>query len=242
MKKHKSIQVATPTSRSGLMPEYVLSTVDAMFYLTQHTQMDVKYKIFTSALTIQGRNSIMENCKSDYLMMIDSDMVFKRDAIEHLVKQDKDVISGVAYKKAPPFEPVVANLTPNKQSYQFFADFPKDKSFQCEGVGGAFLLIKKKVIDAFTPEVIAKMGKPFNTKYRKNGNVISEDFSFCERVRELGFEIWVDPIPDLGHVGFHLYGNRDYKAYNRIQDLKEEYGDKVKETIEGRNYGAPRDK
>jgi len=119
MKKGKSIQVATPTSRSGLMPEYVLSATDALFYLTQQAHMSVEYKIFTSALTIQGRNHIMANCKKDYLIMIDSDMVFDRDAIEHLVKQDKDVISGVAYKKAPPFAPVVARLTPNKQSYQF---------------------------------------------------------------------------------------------------------------------------
>jgi len=237
--KSKSIQLATPTSRSGLMPEYVLSATNALFYLTQKTKMDVKYKILTSALVVQGRNSIMEACKTDYLIMIDSDMVFENDAIEHLIKQDKDVISGVAYKKAPPFEPVVAHLTPNKQGYQFYADFPKDKAFQCEGVGGSFLLIKKKVIDAFTPEVIGRIGRPFNTKFRANGNVISEDFSFCERVRELGFEIWVDPIPNIGHIGFHLYGERDFKAYNRIQELKGEYGDKVQETIEGRNYGAP---
>ena len=35
----------------------------------------------------------------------------------------------------------------------------------------------------------------------KDGNYIGEDFLFCDRARELGYEVWIDPTIKLGHVG-----------------------------------------
>jgi hypothetical protein len=34
---------------------------------------------------------------------------------------------------------------------------------------------------------------------------IGEDFLFCDRARELGFEVWVDPTITLGHMGVQEY-------------------------------------
>jgi GT2 family glycosyltransferase len=31
--------------------------------------------------------------------------------------------------------------------------------------------------------------------------MIGEDFLFCDRAREAGFEVWVDPTIKLGHMG-----------------------------------------
>jgi hypothetical protein len=34
---------------------------------------------------------------------------------------------------------------------------------------------------------------------------IGEDFLFCDRARELGHEVWIDPTISLGHMGVQEY-------------------------------------
>jgi hypothetical protein len=34
---------------------------------------------------------------------------------------------------------------------------------------------------------------------------MGEDFLFCDRARELGFEVWIDPSISLGHMGVQEY-------------------------------------
>jgi hypothetical protein len=39
----------------------------------------------------------------------------------------------------------------------------------------------------------------------KDGQYIGEDYLFCDRARELGFEVWIDPTIKLGHMGMHEF-------------------------------------
>jgi hypothetical protein len=34
---------------------------------------------------------------------------------------------------------------------------------------------------------------------------MGEDFLFCDRARELGFDVWIDPSISLGHMGVQEY-------------------------------------
>jgi len=47
----------------------------------------------------------------------------------------------------------------------------------------------------------------FDTMIDEDRNYLSEDWTFCRRVREvLGKAIWVDTNISLGHIGTHTYG------------------------------------
>ena len=37
------------------------------------------------------------------------------------------------------------------------------------------------------------------------GGYIGEDYLFCDRAREQGFEVWIDPTIKLGHVGYEEF-------------------------------------
>jgi hypothetical protein len=37
------------------------------------------------------------------------------------------------------------------------------------------------------------------------GGYIGEDFTFCDRARAEGFEVWIDPTIKLGHMGVTEY-------------------------------------
>ena len=39
--------------------------------------------------------------------------------------------------------------------------------------------------------------------------LLSEDFAFCQRAREAGFGIWIDPAIRLGHIGSYTYRLED---------------------------------
>lgn len=49
---------------------------------------------------------------------------------------------------------------------------------------------------------------------------LGEDFSFCRRAREAGFEVWVTPKFDCTHIGDYQYGRLDWEA--RLQFMKRE--------------------
>lgn len=77
-------------------------------------------------------------------------------------------------------------------------------------VATAFMMIKRKVIE----DLVEK-----NPQWRyydhmrernltavfdfqvKDNNYVGEDYLFCDRAREIGYEVWIDPTIKLGHMG-----------------------------------------
>ena len=71
--------------------------------------------------------------------------------------------------------------------------------FECDALGGGLLLIKT--------DVFRKVKQPhFWYKIFDNGMVeMSNDWWFCEKARETGYEIWCDPTIEVGHIGDYEY-------------------------------------
>jgi len=136
----------------------------------------------------------------DYFISMDSDVALlssPEPIVPYLVKQsDKygaDMIGGIVVRDM--FGKLVPDIIrANEQGRLVFWDSWPNEMACVDAVGGSFLFITKKLIKAFTKEKISKFGMPFDFR-----NMASEDFSFCGRVRELGFKIWVDPAIQLGH-------------------------------------------
>merc|ERR1719456_621197 len=84
----------------------------------------------------------------------------------------------------------------------------------------AFTLIKKKVIDSVkrTVEVNGQktqMHEYFWDAFVQNpstGRVdhLTEDYTFCQRARDLGFRVFLHPAVQLGHIGHHPITIRDW--------------------------------
>jgi hypothetical protein len=72
--------------------------------------------------------------------------------------------------------------------------------------------VHRRVFDALVPTVPLCMGstdasfwplwQPFWVEDEHAGgwNYLSEDWAFCERARQAGFKVWVDPSIKLGHI------------------------------------------
>lgn len=135
-----------------------------------------------------ARNHIVEEFLKtdfDYLMMIDNDTIPPEDAIEKLLKHDKEFVSGLT--------PIVSGADAKILKYN--AVGADDKEIKpntglqvSRGVGASCLLIKR--------EVFKKIPKPyFRFKFEAdNGNpcYVTEDIFFISRLINAGIIPYVD--------------------------------------------------
>jgi hypothetical protein len=139
----------------------------------------------------------------DYLMWIDSDMVFTPEHFKALLDMNKDMASGI-YKMADQVQYATVEKY-NTQEYKDNGKFTflndeiltnKQNIFPVEYTGFGWMLIKKGVIES--------MEYPwFRPEWMNFGNGIedftSEDVGFCINVKKKGYKIYVNKKVHIGH-------------------------------------------
>ena len=145
------------------------------------------------------------------LMFIDSDINFNAEDIFRLMAWNTDpkkgIVAGipVARKKGKTY---ISTLDTDEDENIFMNHMGLVRA---KRVATAFMLIRREVFEKMYeahPEWRyhdeKKIGDQITAYFDfalKDGNYIGEDFLFCDRARELGFEVWIDPTIKLGHVG-----------------------------------------
>lgn len=155
------------------------------------------------SLIYDSRNSLAKialNSETDYVLWLDSDMVFKRDILKRLLEHaenGKDIVSGLYFRRQPPFSPVLfkeLELVDELGRWENYDDYPRDSVFEIAGCGFGCVLMRTDIL----ADVALEFRKWFNPV-----NGFGEDLSFCIRAKSLGYKIWCDSSIKLGHVG-HL--------------------------------------
>lgn len=151
----------------------------------------------------------------DYVLWLDSDMVFPEDFHERMLKtlteNNLDILSGIYYKRKPPYSPVVFDKMQLKGKiwdYSWLEDVP-DSLFEVGACGFGCVLLKTEVLMS----VQLKHGYLFHPM--QNGG---EDVAFCVRARDCGYKIMCDPTIVCGHVGNVVITDTLYKQYRSLSD------------------------
>ena len=171
-----------------------------------HDGVDFDYKIIGGTLVYIARNRLARRAIDEgftHVLWLDSDMTFKPDIVDDLLFCGKDMVCGAFVSRRPQYGPCVyssiddpANMIPVKN----FGTEP----FRVDGCGFATVLTST----ALLKEVWDKFGPCFRPtdKY-------GEDTAFCDRVKQLGREIWCEPTVRPGHIahipvyaGEYLFG------------------------------------
>lgn len=129
-----------------------------------------------------GRESIVDDAIKagcTHVLFVDSDMYFEEDAAVELMKSNKDIIGADYHFKRLPLESTARRT--------------KTKGNKVEAVGTGFLLVNI--------EVFNKLPKPWFFFKDDTG----EDYWFCERAKEAGYSIYIDPTVSVKHIGDFLY-------------------------------------
>ena len=141
----------------------------------------------------------------DYILWIDSDMVFQPEDFFKLLEHDKDVVSGI-YKMSDgvnyaTVEHMDEEFFEQWMYYPFLQDkdieAKKGKLFKADYTGMGFMLVKYGVIEKLKYPYFY----PRKQVWKQYGweEFVWDDVEFCLRAREAGHDIWVDPKIRIGH-------------------------------------------
>jgi GT2 family glycosyltransferase len=189
--------------------------------------------ICNEAIISKGRNYLayqfmMSDCTD--LLFIDADMAFNPDDVLKMINAKKDVIAGAGPRKMIEWEKIhkIAKTTDHPWPMLRHAACPMivrpvekhaklvnyDEPFEVKGMGTGFMLIKRHVFEKVTAP-LAKIPGPYMSEEIvvptwfdfaiRNGQYVSEDYLFCERVREAGMKIYLAPWVQLRHIGTHIF-------------------------------------
>lgn len=165
------------------------------------------------SLIYTSRNDLATNAVQsdmDYVFWMDSDMSFPPDTLvrmmETLQKHDLDILTGLYFRRVPPYSPVLFDQLEMRRNICCWSEFKSipDELFEVGGCGFGCVLMKTEVFLS----VQSKHGNMF-APIGNNG----EDIAFCIRARDCGYKIWCDPSIICGHVGYSVVDDKFYKAY-----------------------------
>lgn len=133
-------------------------------------------------------NYALEN-KATHLLFVDADMLFPADVIPRMLAHKKEIV-GVEYKKRE---------FPIKWTYKELDARKQDEIYRAQYTGTGLMLIDLSIF--------AKMkGAWFNFGRDSQGAlVLGEDAWFCNTARDAGFDTWIDPTINTGHIGEYVY-------------------------------------
>lgn len=143
-----------------------------------------------------ARDEVLQEALGDWVWFIDDDHTFDPFLLKNLLSREVDVIQPLVLSRISPFAPVMMGPeTPDKTAQYRLAlmdgvDRPGIK--ECGAVGAAGMLVRRKVWEA--------VGFPAFGRRDGDPGDLSEDITFCRRVREKGFRVWTDLEYMMGHL------------------------------------------
>lgn len=191
------------------------------------------------SLITRGRNNLvakfLANEKATHLMWVDADIKWDPESVLRMVLYNAGVVCGLYPMKGIPIR-YVLNAMPGGRRI--------GPLMEVSTSGTGFMLIKREIIQKLIevmPETKYKDSLNLGTQYEphmyalfdtmvdENGHYLSEDWTFCKRVREkLNIPIWVDTEIKLDHSGtYNFPGNVD-----EIQKLADEWAKNLKDNSE----------
>jgi len=224
------ITVATPMYGGSCDGAYTSSMLKAQRYFDQKG-IDFEYVfIFNESLIQRARNKLATNflnSDSDYLMFIDADIQFEPQWIEELINADKDLIGGVYPMKGLYLDYMIEAANAGKQNVEQYSGYfsynpikganailDYTKPYEVARTATGFMLISRKVLEEMKPHcesystnnatVRQEQIAFFNVRI-KDGNLLSEDYDFCERWREMGNKVWIAPWVCTQHRGTYTF-------------------------------------
>lgn len=171
--------------------------------------LEIDFDLLTlrnESLIPRGRNiCVREFLKSDadFLMFIDADMEFPIDGVLKLLDLNKSISVG-AYRFKHESAPY--GIWKGGKALMELPDEPCEVQFAATG----FMCVSRETIERMCEEhkdtwceedgffALFDCGP-------KNGVYMPEDYTFCDRWREMGGSIWLDPSIELIHWGSKGY-------------------------------------
>lgn len=133
----------------------------------------------------------------EYIMWIDSDIMFEPEWVERLMNYDLDIVSGF-YKKAPGYYTATVYKDDPEALYAMTDKDLENKTelIRLKANGMGFLMVKKGVFESIPrPWFLTTL-----FDYGVGPRQVGEDIYFCLIAGQAGYKIYGDPTMKCGHI------------------------------------------
>lgn len=229
--ENRSVMICTPSYEGFRHIDFLMSLFRLYEYSKYELKNDIEWIPLTGANIYGIRNKAMKMFKESRhhtLLMVDNDMVFHHEILKSLFEKDKDIIM-------PIFTNKVGNMPEmNKRIVSMAAVKYKDGKLRqltrgeiessAEPIrvatnGFGMVLIKRRVIEGVDYPYC--QGIPMPQFEQSEQGICGEDYYFCIKALEKGFEIWLDTTNIVIHLGIKPFGIWDvgYEAPPKIESV-----------------------
>jgi hypothetical protein len=224
--------------------EYTKSMLELKGSMEKYNHQMTGIFVGNESLIPRARNKIAHiflTTDASHLLFMDGDQSFEPRDIVKLIKADKDIIVGIVPMKGINWERVRQGALKNHNNlealtgifnirelpgHQMSAD-PLEP-FQILYGGSGYMLIHRSVFEKLAPTTPtysdrggAKVHNFFSAEI-VGEELLSEDFLFCHKYREIGGTVWAAPWCQVGHFGsYHFKG--DYitsTKFDRVSQME----------------------
>jgi hypothetical protein len=207
---HYDIVIATPGH--SMKAEYVKSLIDTTIWLNEQGLTYCLTSQYSSFVPSARENTATGSYGADWeavafgagkftygqIVWIDSDISWKVEAFETLIKSDKEIIAGMMpVDRTGRLGAMRLNSAGNPTSLNSRDFIVEGDPVEVDGVSFGFLKV--------TFGVFEKMSRPwFDLRYASIETtdfpvLYGEDYSWCIKAKESGFKVWMHPLVRVEH-------------------------------------------
>lgn len=185
-----------------------------------------------------------------HLLFIDSDIEFPANAVMDLLKSNKDVSCCAYPRKAYNWRKFMYSMSTEQQSKESLDSRGLDFTFNAisdesgkpimEGdfmkvrhASTGFMMIQRQILETLWNKhdeltiITDDMSSSDESIVGlfccmiKDKQYLSEDYSFCERVQDVGGSVWMNVRHNLNHIGKHVFRSDIQNRQNKIRTQAE---------------------
>lgn len=155
---------------------------------------------FSTILLTQRENLANKavDIKADYMLWLDSDMMFPSTTALRLLGHNKDIVAANYMKRSVPLTTVAY---PKLEDWENWLPLEAQEELEVvEGIGMGCMLMKTTVLQSIQ--------KPWFEFEFRDGTWHGEDFNFQKKLRNAGYQIFVDMnlSTQVRHIGQWAFG------------------------------------
>lgn len=230
---HNKIMLATPCAGNQVTSGYMLSVIGyASSGSIPMTIMHVGDDALVTRARNTLLSSFFFRSDCSHILFVDADISFPANAPETLFHHDKDIVAGVyplrdRYWDSTTQQNILAGEPQKTASLRYVGETEAMRQsigtsplVKTAYAGTGFMMISrqaiKRMVKAYPELMYVKIDAPGQENAKsialfegsidqKTGTYLSEDYTFCQRFRDIGGEVWIDTSIELTHSGMSSF-------------------------------------
>ena len=226
------ILVGTPTYNGQVTGQYTRSMLELQGMLGPAMGWESTKAVIVSTARNLLASRVLETDHT-HLLFVDADVSFPAGVVQKMIALDEPVVAGIYPQRTlnvAAFHAAARKHDDPNTAFAAALSYPVDlvephatkgEFYEAKTAPTGLMLIKREVLERlraahpelycnaagsyYAQEGLKEVFQCFEALANPHGVMIGEDFSFCQRWRDLGGEIWVTFDESLGHTGPYTF-------------------------------------